>query len=45
MSLIISGEHSIKFVKKANAWCDTWFEFDKNNKPIQKQAWFFTKPV
>lgn len=29
----------IKWVKKANAWCKTWFE-----KEVQKQTWTFDRP-
>lgn len=40
LSLVKSGLHKIKWVKVANMYCKTWFEFNKDGKPTQKQRWF-----
>jgi hypothetical protein len=39
MSIVKTGEHKFKFVKKAGLYCETWFEIDKSGKPVQKQKW------
>lgn len=39
------GKVSIKFVKRANMWCKTWFEYnEKTNIGTQKQEWYSEKP-
>ncbi len=43
MSIKVTGEHIIKFVRKAQMWCETWFEYGKDNKATQKQRWAQTK--
>jgi hypothetical protein len=40
MSIKETGEHKFKFVKKANMWCETWFELNEMSKQYQqKQQW------
>lgn len=39
------GKVSIVFVKKANMWCKTWFEYDHTRgTATQKQEWTDAKP-
>lgn len=39
------GEVSIKFVKRANMWCKTWFEVnEKTGAKSQKIEWYSEKP-
>lgn len=41
---MIIGEVKIKFVKKANMFCKTYFVADSQGKPVQKQEWFSERP-
>ena len=43
MSIKLTGVHLVKFVKKANMWCETWFELNKD-KFTQKQQWTAEDP-
>lgn len=38
------GKVSIKWVKRANMWCKTWFEYSDKGGATQKQEWLATKP-
>ena len=38
------GKVYIKFVKRANMWCKTWFEYSDKGTVTQKQEWSAEKP-
>ncbi len=39
------GKISIKFVKRANMWCKTWFEYDHERGTVKHmQEWTADKP-
>lgn len=44
-SVMPEGVVSIKWVKRANMWCKTWFEYSDRMGATQKQEWSIDKPL
>ena len=42
---MLEGKIYVKWVKRANMWCKTWFEYnEKTGAATQKQEWTSEKP-